>query len=84
MESTEYHVPDDCTCGVLVSWRFFARAAGEIKFQVWEHIDSVSYKLKGENTFKVPSKSSPLMILSHTSHFEWCTYATYVSKPVVL
>ncbi|XP_053377282.1 cadherin-related family member 2-like isoform X2 [Mercenaria mercenaria] len=55
MEAVEYHTPDDCTCGLLYKWIFHPQAPGPIEFQVWEHLDHQSYKLKGENYFTVPT-----------------------------
>ncbi|KAH3823894.1 hypothetical protein DPMN_125719 [Dreissena polymorpha] len=55
METTEYHVPDDCSCGVLKSWTFIARSAGSLTLQVWQHDNSEQYTIRGANYFTVPS-----------------------------
>ncbi|KAH3796540.1 hypothetical protein DPMN_150109 [Dreissena polymorpha] len=56
METTEYYVPDNCSCGVLQSWTFIAQSAGSLTLQVWQHDDSQQYTIRGANYFTVPSK----------------------------
>ncbi|XP_052766684.1 protocadherin-like protein [Mya arenaria] len=55
MESADYQVPDNCTCGVLKTWTLRAATNGTLRLQVWEHVNSDTYFFKGENHFTVPA-----------------------------
>lgn len=62
MESNDYHVPDNCACGVLSKWRFYAKAEGALQLQIWDRISNNEYALKGENYFYVPTEAVETVI----------------------